>query len=155
MKEGQAKVLSERELSRVVNVAKKKAHAKRNVALLYCSFGLGLRAKEMAALRIKHVLGVDGQMSMSSHVMERNRNVNYVSPKKHLTYLEAYFWKKKGSLRGSQSYVTDRLLGCITGLSWIHYITTIFDCFKSGIAQASSDFLSQFSALLYQRVDIT
>lgn len=62
MREGQAKVLSERELSRVINVVKKKAHAKRNVALLYCSFGLGLRAKEMAALRIKHVLGVDGSL---------------------------------------------------------------------------------------------
>jgi integrase/recombinase XerD len=62
MKEGQAKVLSERELSRVVNVVKKKAHAKRNVALLYCSFGLGLRVKEMAALRIKHVLGIDGNL---------------------------------------------------------------------------------------------
>lgn len=62
MREGQAKVLSERELSRVVNVVKKKAHAKRNTALLYCSFGLGLRAKEMAALKVKHVLGVDGNM---------------------------------------------------------------------------------------------
>ncbi|WP_426115966.1 tyrosine-type recombinase/integrase [Massilia sp. PWRC2] len=62
MREGQAKVLSERELSRVVNVVKKKAHAKRNAALLYCSFGLGLRAKEMAALKIKHVLGIDGNM---------------------------------------------------------------------------------------------
>ncbi|MBV7539080.1 site-specific integrase [Duganella sp. sic0402] len=62
MKEGQAKVLTERELSKVVNAVKKKAHAKRNVALLYCSFGLGLRAKEMAALRIKHVIDADGQM---------------------------------------------------------------------------------------------
>lgn len=62
MKEGQAKVLTERELSRVVSTVKKKAHAKRNVALLYCSFGLGLRAKEMAALRIKHVIDADGQM---------------------------------------------------------------------------------------------
>lgn len=62
MREGQAKVLSERELSRVVNMVKKKAHAKRNTALLYCSFGLGLRAKEMAALRIKHVLGVNGNL---------------------------------------------------------------------------------------------
>lgn len=59
MREGQAKVLSEREFSRVVNVVKKKAHAKRNAALLYCSFGLGLRAKEMAALKVKHVLGID------------------------------------------------------------------------------------------------
>jgi integrase/recombinase XerD len=62
MREGQAKVLSEREFNRAVSAAKKKAHAKRNVALLYCSFGLGLRAKEMAALRIKHVLGVDGAL---------------------------------------------------------------------------------------------
>jgi integrase/recombinase XerD len=62
VREGQAKVLSERELSRVVNVVKKKAHAKRNAALLYCSFGLGLRAKEMAALKVRHVLGVDGNM---------------------------------------------------------------------------------------------
>lgn len=62
MKEGQARVLSEREFSRVVNMVKKKAHAKRNVALLYCSFALGLRAKEMAALKIKHVLGVDGNL---------------------------------------------------------------------------------------------
>lgn len=60
MREGQAKVLSEREFNRAVNSAKKMGHAKRNVALLYCSFGLGLRAKEMAALKVKHVLGVDG-----------------------------------------------------------------------------------------------
>gem|GEM_PF-5728581 len=60
MREGQAKVLSEREFNRVVNAAKKMAHAKSNIALLYCSFGLGLRAKEMAALKVKHVLGVDG-----------------------------------------------------------------------------------------------
>lgn len=62
MREGQAKVLSEWELSRVVNVVKKKAHATRSVALLYCSFSLGLRAKEMAALCIKHVFGVDGNL---------------------------------------------------------------------------------------------
>lgn len=62
MKEGKSKVLSEREFQRVVNLAKKKAHAKRNVALLYTSFGLGLRAKEMASLKVKHVLGVDDQL---------------------------------------------------------------------------------------------
>jgi len=62
MREGQAKVLSEREFQRVVNVVKKKTHAKRNVALLYCSFGLGLRAKEMASLKVLHVLDVDGNL---------------------------------------------------------------------------------------------
>lgn len=60
MREGKAKVLSEAEFKRAVNTVKKYAHAKRNVALLYCSFGLGLRAKEMAALKIKNVLDPDG-----------------------------------------------------------------------------------------------
>ncbi|CAJ8041715.1 integrase family protein [Burkholderia pseudomallei] len=62
MREGQAKVLSESEFRRTVSVVKKEAHAKRNVALLYCSFGLGLRAKEMASLRIRHVLDDDGTL---------------------------------------------------------------------------------------------
>jgi len=57
MREGQAKVLSESEFRRVVNIVKKQAHSKRNIALLYCSFGLGLRAKEMASLKVHHVLG--------------------------------------------------------------------------------------------------
>ncbi|GGD00468.1 hypothetical protein [Undibacterium terreum] len=61
MREGQAKVLSERELSHVVNMVKKKAHAKRNVALLYCSFGLGLprivKAEANLHLVAKSVIG--------------------------------------------------------------------------------------------------
>ncbi|MGF6901890.1 tyrosine-type recombinase/integrase [Paraburkholderia sp. GAS348] len=62
MREGQAKVLTESEFRRVVNAVKKEAHPKRNVALLYCSFGLGLRAKEMASLRIRHILDADGKL---------------------------------------------------------------------------------------------
>ena len=30
--------------------------------MLYCSFGLGLRAKEMASLKVRHVLGIDGEL---------------------------------------------------------------------------------------------
>lgn len=62
MREGQAKVLSESEFRRVVNIVKKQAHSKRNIALLYCSFGLGLRAKEMASLKVHHVLGMDDNL---------------------------------------------------------------------------------------------
>lgn len=62
MREGQARVLSEREFIRAINAAEKNAQAKRNVSLLYCLFGLGLRAKEMASLRIKHVVGLDGSL---------------------------------------------------------------------------------------------
>ncbi|PRE93282.1 site-specific integrase [Burkholderia multivorans] len=62
MREGQAKVLTESEFRRVINVVKKGTHAKRNVALLYTSFGLGLRAKELASLRIRHVLDDGGKL---------------------------------------------------------------------------------------------
>jgi len=81
MREGQAKVLSDAEFRRVVNMVKKKTHAKRNIALLYCSFGLGLRAKEMAALKVKHVLGADGalleEINLESH-MTKGRKQRYV-----------------------------------------------------------------------------
>lgn len=62
MSQGKSKVLTEQEFKRVLNVVRRLRHAKRNVAVLYISFGLGLRAKEMAALQIKHVLGRDGQL---------------------------------------------------------------------------------------------
>ncbi|MFJ3059030.1 tyrosine-type recombinase/integrase [Herbaspirillum sp. NPDC087042] len=62
MKEGKARVLNEKEFSRVVNTARRYAHAKRNVALLYFSHGLGLRAKEMASLKVRNVQDEDGQI---------------------------------------------------------------------------------------------
>lgn len=62
MKEGKARVLNEKEFSRAVTTARKYAHAKRNVALLYFSHGLGLRAKEMASLKVRNVLDNDGQI---------------------------------------------------------------------------------------------
>ncbi|WP_197090322.1 tyrosine-type recombinase/integrase [Cupriavidus basilensis] len=81
MREGKAKVLSEAEFKRALNTAKKYAHAKRNVALLYCSFGFGLRAKEMAALKIKHVLGPDGALLEDINLdgsMTKGRKQRYV-----------------------------------------------------------------------------
>ena len=55
-REGKAKVLTEKEFKRLLKVVTAGSHAKRNIALLYVSFGLGLRAKEMSLLQIKHVL---------------------------------------------------------------------------------------------------
>ena len=61
-REGKAKVLNPGKFKYVVAEASTKPHAKRNIALLYMSFGLGLRAKEMASLRIHDVVGPDGQL---------------------------------------------------------------------------------------------
>jgi integrase/recombinase XerD len=54
-REGKAKVLNEQEFKRLLLAAKDSPHAVRNIAIIYCSFGLGLRAKEIASLTIGDV----------------------------------------------------------------------------------------------------
>ncbi|WP_419421307.1 tyrosine-type recombinase/integrase (plasmid) [Legionella sp. D16C41] len=54
-KEGKAKVLTDTEFKRLLAIARDSSLACRNVALIYCSFGLGLRAKEIASLTIADV----------------------------------------------------------------------------------------------------
>ena len=61
-KEGKSRVLSESEFKRLLIIAKEGTLGLRNVAIVYCSFGLGLRAKEIASLKIMDV--VDGQFKI-------------------------------------------------------------------------------------------
>lgn len=55
-KEGKAKVLNDNEFKRLLKIVSTGSHSLRNTALLYVSFGLGLRVKEMAFLKVKDVL---------------------------------------------------------------------------------------------------
>ena len=87
MREGQAKVLTEKEITRVLNVIQTKSHSKRNTALLYLSFGLGLRAKELASLKIKHVMDCDDaltdEINLTSNMTKgkKQRYVYLTNPK--------------------------------------------------------------------------
>ena len=54
-KKEKAKILSEAEFNQLLTVTKVGKFAIRNVAILYCSFGLGLPAKEIASLTIDDV----------------------------------------------------------------------------------------------------
>ena len=54
-REGKAKVLSEAEFKRLLIVSKNNPMAVRNLAMIFCSFGLGLRSKEIASLSIKDI----------------------------------------------------------------------------------------------------
>jgi integrase/recombinase XerD len=58
---GQARVLDEKELRQVLRIIEIGNHSKRNTAVVICSHYLGLRAKELAALKIGDVFE-DGQM---------------------------------------------------------------------------------------------
>ncbi|MBV1951042.1 MAG: site-specific integrase [Cycloclasticus sp.] len=60
--EGKAAVLTEPELKRVIAVQRSNKFADRNIALIYCSFGLGLRAKELSLLRISDVVDGSGNI---------------------------------------------------------------------------------------------
>lgn len=61
-KQGKAKVLSEHEFKRVVCHQITAKHGLRNIALLHTSIYLGLRAKEMASLRICDVVDSSGNL---------------------------------------------------------------------------------------------
>jgi len=60
--EKKAPVLTENEFRRVVATVRSHEQANRNVALLYFSAALGLRAKEMSQLLVRDVLTTDGQI---------------------------------------------------------------------------------------------
>lgn len=47
------------EFKRLVTIAKNAQYSYRNVAIVYCSFGLGLRAKEIASLKISDIFDED------------------------------------------------------------------------------------------------
>lgn|SRR5512137_108325 len=59
---GKARVPTEAELKRLFGVTRAGAHAYRNAAMLAVSYRLGLRAKEIAALRVRHVLDPSGRL---------------------------------------------------------------------------------------------
>lgn len=58
--ERRAAVLTDSEFKRVLAVARQGRNAKRNVALMFFSFALGLRAKEMATLRLRDAVDQGG-----------------------------------------------------------------------------------------------
>jgi len=59
---GKARVPTDSEFKRLLNVTRAGNHSKRNAALLAVSYRLGLRAKEIAALCITHVTDEAGRL---------------------------------------------------------------------------------------------
>lgn len=70
-KEGKSRVLSELEFKRLLIIAKEGTFGVRNVAIVYCSFGLGLRVKEISSLKISDI--VDSQFKILDEInLKRN-----------------------------------------------------------------------------------
>jgi integrase/recombinase XerD len=94
-KEGKARVLTESEFKRLLIIAKDSPFALRNIAIIYCSFGLGLRVKEIAALKISDVFDKELQVMDEINLKramtkgEKQRHV-YVTNKKVAAALQDY-----------------------------------------------------------------
>ena len=90
-----AAVLTEAEFARVLSVTKDSRHWTRNVALLYSSFALGLRAKEMATLRVRDVVTEAGAirhevMLTTAHTKGGKQRLVYLTNKNARKSLSDY-----------------------------------------------------------------
>lgn len=92
-KEGKARVLNESEFKRLLIIAKDSPFSIRNIAIIFCSFGLGLRAKEIASLKISDVIDAEfkilDEVNLTRNMTkgDKQRHV-YVTHKKITTALQ-------------------------------------------------------------------
>ena len=96
----QARVLSERELRKVLNYCSTQPHAKRNRAMLLCTHMAGMRVGEVAALRICDVLGADGlvmeEIALAASQTKGNHSRTVLVPKKLQEELTEYLQERFG-----------------------------------------------------------
>ena len=90
----QARVLTERELRKVLNFCSQQPHAVRNRTMLLCTHMAGMRVGEVAALRICDVLSTDGtvmeEISLSASQTKGSHSRTVLVPKKLQDELTAY-----------------------------------------------------------------
>ena len=97
-KTGQAQVLGEKEIKQVLQFINGGNHAKRNIAIVILSNYLGLRAKELAALKISDVMEYDSVKKVLRLVAE------YTKGAKH----RDVSLENKAVIKALQEYIAER-----------------------------------------------
>lgn len=96
----QARVLTERELRKVLSYCSTQPHAARNRAMLLCTHQAGMRVGEVSALRICDVLAADGtvmeEISLSAAQTKGNHARTVLVPKKLQKELTDYLQQRYG-----------------------------------------------------------
>ncbi|HAU0908752.1 TPA: site-specific integrase [Legionella pneumophila] len=139
-REGKAKVLTENEFKLLLLVAKEGKFATRNLAIIYCSFGLGLRAKEIASLTIADVTNSQYQLldelslRRSMTKGDKQRHV-YLTHKKIRDILQAHVNELKSEPRHKPFFQTQRK-SRFTANTLQKWFRALYD--KAGIVGASS-----------------
>lgn len=139
-REGKAKVLSEAEFKLLLLVAKEGKFGARNLAIIYCSFGLGLRAKEIASLTIGDVTSSNYQLldelslTRSMTKGEKQRHA-YLTHKKIRDVLQVHLNDIKTMPRDKALFQTQRK-SRFTANTLQKWFRSLYD--KAGIHGASS-----------------
>jgi integrase/recombinase XerD len=96
----QARVLTERELRKVLNYCNTQPHASRNRAMVLCTHMAGMRVGEVAALRICDVLATDGkvkeEIALSASQTKGNKARAVLVPKKLRDEIQSYLQERFG-----------------------------------------------------------
>ena len=96
----QARVLTERELRKILMFCSTQPHATRNRAMLLCTHQAGMRVGEVSALRICDVLAADGtvmeEISLSAAQTKGNHARTVLVPRKLRDELTAYLQQRYG-----------------------------------------------------------
>lgn len=96
----QARVLTEKELRKVLNFCNTQPHATRNRTMLLCTHMAGMRVGEVAALTVSDVLAMDGtvkeEIALSAHQTKGNRARTVLVPRKLREELTSYLQQRYG-----------------------------------------------------------
>ena len=99
-KMAQARVLTEKELRKVLNFCNTQPHSARNKTMLLCTHMAGMRVGEVAALRICDVLALDGtvkdEIALSATQTKGSKARTVLVPKKLQDELTAYLQQRFG-----------------------------------------------------------
>lgn len=96
----QARVLTERELRKVLTYCQSLPHATRNRTMLLCTHMAGMRVGEVAALRVCDVLAADGtvkeEIALSASQTKGDKARTVLVPKKLQEELKSYLQERFG-----------------------------------------------------------
>ena len=99
-KMAQARVLTEKELRKVLNFCNTQPHSARNKTMLLCTHMAGMRVGEVAALRICDVLALDGtvkeEIALNATQTKGSKARTVLVPKKLQDELTAYLQQRFG-----------------------------------------------------------
>lgn len=98
----QAKVLTDAELKRVYAIAESGRHAQRNKLILALSFGAGMRACEIAALRVGDVIASDGSVVDAAYLESHQTK----GSQRQTVYLSKRVRKAVSAYMGDNSQLT-------------------------------------------------